>query len=122
VDINRTIVVELLNSTGILIDEEEDGRRALNAFAASREGYYDVILMDIQMPVMNGYQASMAIRELPRKDAGVPIVAMTANAFKDDVEKALAHGMNIHLPKPLEHERLLQTLISLFAAQNKDGA
>ncbi len=111
VPINRTIVIELLDGTGVLIDEADDGQKAVDVFTASPEGYYDLILMDVQMPVLNGYQASSAIRALSRADAkAVPIIAMTANAFKEDVDKALAHGMNAHLAKPLEHEKLLELL------------
>ncbi|MDL2271443.1 PAS domain-containing protein [Desulfovibrio sp. OttesenSCG-928-I05] len=112
VDINRIIVVELLNETGLIIEEAADGQAALDMFVASPPNYYDAILMDIQMPVLDGYAASAAIRALPRDDAAtVAIIAMTANAFKEDVEKAREFGMNTHLPKPLELERLLETLI-----------
>ncbi len=112
VDINRIIVIDLLSSTGLAIDEAEDGRVAVDKFAASPSGYYDIIFMDVQMPHMDGYQASRAIRGLNRPDAAtVPIIAMTANAFKEDVDKAIAHGMNAHLPKPLEYERLLELTV-----------
>ena len=119
VDINRVIVIELLGDTGLIIDEAEDGETAVEKFRESPESYYDAILMDIQMPIMDGYQATRAIRSLSRADAGtVAIIAMTANAFKDDVDNALAHGMNTHLPKPLEHERLLETLIRYLSDTN----
>ena len=112
VDINRIIVTEQLSSSGLFIEEAEDGLAALDMFKSSPEGHYNAILMDVQMPRMDGYTASAAIRALPRADAlSIPIIAMTANAFKEDVEKALASGMNAHLAKPLEHEKLMELLI-----------
>ncbi len=111
VPINRLIVVDLLEGTGLEIDEASDGREALDIFDSSPEGRYSIIFMDVQMPEMDGYEAAQAIRKLARDDArNVPIVAMTANAFREDVEKALAHGMNAHLAKPLEYERLMALL------------
>ena len=117
VDINRIIVTEQLSQTGLVIEEATDGKEALEMFKASDVGYYDIILMDVQMPEMNGHEASRAIRSLPRADAAtVPIVAMTANAFKEDVDLALANGMNSHLAKPLETERLMEVLVSFLGA------
>jgi CheY-like chemotaxis protein len=105
--LNRMIVIELLADTGLLIDEAEDGQEGINAFAASEPYYYDIIFMDAQMPNVDGYEATRAIRALARGDAQlVPIVAMTANAFKEDVEKAIDSGMNAHLAKPLEMDKL----------------
>ncbi|MDR2801575.1 MAG: PAS domain S-box protein, partial [Desulfovibrio sp.] len=115
VEINRVIVVEQLSETGIIIDEAPDGVAAVNKFKAAEPGFYDMIFMDVQMPNMNGYDASRAIRALERPDAvSVPIIAMTANAFKEDVEQAFASGMNGHLAKPLEAEKLMELLISFF--------
>ncbi|MDL2216147.1 PAS domain-containing protein, partial [Desulfovibrio sp. OttesenSCG-928-M14] len=117
VDVNRIIVTEQLAQTGLVIDEASDGCEALEKFQASPVGYYDIILMDVQMPKMDGHEASRAIRELPRTDAAiVPIVAMTANAFKEDVDLALANGMNSHIAKPLETERLMEVLLSFLGA------
>ena len=111
VEINRIIVVEMLAHTGLLIDEADDGAEAVEKFIASPPGRYDAILMDVQMPHMNGYEATEAIRGMDRPDAeAVPIFAMTANAFKDDVDKALESGMNGHLAKPLEPDKLMTTL------------
>ncbi len=116
VDINRLIVVDLLSNTGLAIDEAEDGQVALDKFATSPVGHYDLIFMDVQMPRMDGYQAARAIRTLDRPDAAtVPIIAMTANAFKEDVDKALSHGMNAHLPKPLEYEKLLALTVRFMS-------
>ncbi len=111
VEINRMIVMAMLENTGIAIDEAEDGDAALQAFRASPAYTYDIILMDVQMPRMDGYEASRSIRALDRPDAAlVPIVAQTANAFKEDIDKALAAGMNAHIAKPVEMETLLETL------------
>jgi PAS domain S-box-containing protein len=111
VAINRMIVISLLEETGMEIDEAVDGVTALKQFKDSPDGAYDLILMDIQMPNMNGYEAATAIRALNRKDAAtVPIVALTANAFKDDIDRALKHGMNAHLSKPIEMEKLIEIL------------
>ena len=111
IDLNREIAREILGMTGILMEEAENGKEALDKFSASAPGYYDLILMDVQMPMMNGYEATAAIRALEREDAGsVPIVAMTANAFAEDVQDAKKAGMNAHLAKPFDLEKLLEVL------------
>lgn len=102
-ELNREIAMELLSSTGVEIDTAADGLQCVEIFSRSPAGYYDLILMDIQMPVMNGYTATMRIRDLARKDAKtIQIWAMTADAFVEDVEKAKAVGMNGHFAKPLD--------------------
>ena len=89
----------------------ENGRLALERFVNSKEGEFDAILMDVQMPVMNGYDATRAIRAMARKDAGeIPIIAMTANAFAEDEREALNAGMNVHLAKPIDMEQLKQVI------------
>jgi len=110
VEINREIVVMLLESTGIEIDQAVDGVETLAKFQAAPDAY-DLILMDINMPNMDGYEATRRIREsgLPRAGT-VPIIAVTANAFREDVEKCLAAGMNSHLAKPVDIEALIGTL------------
>lgn len=111
VEINRFIIAELLGGSGLLLEEAENGRMALERFKASAVGYFDLILMDIQMPEMDGYESTRAIRALPRADAGtVPIIAMTANAFHEDVTKAYESGMNAHIAKPLDVSLILKTL------------
>ncbi len=101
-ELNREIAQELICSTGAEVDAVADGQQAVDAFAASAEGYYQLILMDIQMPVMDGYEAVRRIRALPRKDAqSVWISAMTANVFVEDIKKSRAAGMNAHLSKPM---------------------
>jgi CheY-like chemotaxis protein len=115
VEINRIIAVNLLEYTGIAIDEAEDGEDALRIYDNSPENTYDIIYMDVQMPNMDGYEAAKAIRALERNDAKtVPIVALTANAFREDIDKALASGMNAHLAKPMENEKVLEVTIRLL--------
>ena len=115
VEINRVIAISMLESTGLEIDEAEDGAAAVKRFCNSAVNEYDIIFMDVQMPVMNGYDASREIRALKRSDAKtVPIVAMTANAFKEDIDKALANGMNAHLAKPMELERTIEVTFKLI--------
>ncbi|RGY97977.1 response regulator [Clostridium sp. AM58-1XD] len=110
-EINREIVVELLQMHQVRVDCAENGLEAKVAFETSEPGEYSAILMDIQMPVMNGYEAAAAIRRLQRADAlTVPIIALTANAFTTDAAKARSVGMNDHLAKPIEIERLLEVL------------
>ena len=109
--LNREIAVELLRGTMAVVETAVDGRRALDKVEASPEHYFDLILLDIQMPVMNGYETARAIRALSRDDAKtVPIVAMTANTFPADIQKALESGMNTHLSKPINLPRLMETL------------
>ena len=109
--INMEIAQLLLEQAGFLIETAENGKIALEMTAASEPGYYDVILMDIQMPILDGYAATQAIRALPdARLAGVPIVAMTANAFQEDVKKAEEAGMNGHIGKPLDIPEMKATL------------
>lgn len=110
-ELNLEISVDILSMTGISIDTAENGKIAVEKFSESEENYYDIILMDIQMPVMNGYEASKTIRGLGRKDSlSVPIVAMTANAFSEDIQTAKASGMNEHLAKPIDFNKLNDVL------------
>lgn len=110
-ELNREIALCLLEKEGMEITTCENGAEAVKAFRESPQGYYDLILMDIMMPVMDGYEASRQIRSLPRLDAAViPIFAMTANAFQDDIEKSHKNGMNEHLTKPLHTEVVLATI------------
>mgnify|MGYP000031035437 CR=1 FL=1 len=109
-DLNAEIVLTVLEENGIHAKHVKDGALCLKAVQNAPEDYYDVILMDIQMPNMNGYQAAEAIRALPGKRGEIPIVAMTANAFEEDRRKALESGMNAHIAKPVDVSVLLETL------------
>ena len=108
VPITRESAVELLAMHGLLADTAENGQIAVERFQASAPGEYACILMDIQMPVMDGYQASEAIRRLEREDArAIPILALTANAFAADVGRAHSAGMNDHISKPIDVDQLI---------------
>ena len=110
-DLNREIAREILGSFSLEVEEAADGQQALERFRKVPDGWYDLIFMDIQMPVMNGYEAAKAIRALDRNDARqVPIVAMTANVFAEDVAAALSGGMNDHLGKPVVIDKLKEIL------------
>lgn len=110
-ELNMEIAREMLRIIGIDTEETENGREALERFADVPEGYYDLIFMDIRMPVMDGYEATEKIRKLDRADAKtIPIIAMTADAFSDDVRKALDAGMNEHLSKPIDMESIRKAL------------
>ncbi|WP_424245250.1 PAS domain S-box-containing protein [Elusimicrobium posterum] len=111
IDINRIIVCDILSTTGVKIDEARNGKEAVEMFAAAPDGFYDLIFMDVQMPVLNGYEATKQIRLLDKPNAqNVPVIAMTANAYKEDVERALESGMNGHLSKPIDTVALIKTL------------
>ncbi len=97
----------------------ENGQQAVERFMESSEGEFDAILMDVQMPVMNGYEATRAIRALKRRDAGeIPIIAMTANAFAEDEKEALDAGMDVHMAKPIDIE-LLKMVIKQHVVERK---
>lgn len=119
--INTEVAVMLLESKGFIVDSAENGLRAMELFSKSEPGYYDAILMDIRMPLMDGLTASVNIRHLSNADAvTVPIIAMTANAFDDDIDKSKAAGMNAHLAKPIEPDRLYKTLYDFL--YGKEGS
>ena len=108
--LNREIAVALLSKQGVTVETAENGQLCVEKFSAAPHDYYDAVLMDVRMPVMNGYEATKAIRALARADAALPIIAMTADAFAEDVERCLAAGMNAHLSKPMDIHKLMALL------------
>ena len=119
-DLNAEIAEAILESAGLKTERVEDGIQCVNRIAEMPAGTYDMILMDIQMPNMDGYKATQAIRHLPDKDkACIPIVAMTANAFEEDKREAIAAGMNGHIAKPIQVDKLLSILAEIIRQQEK---
>ena len=117
-DLNAEITEAILERAGIKTERVEDGIQCVNMIEKMPAGTYDMVLMDIQMPKMNGYKATQAIRRLPDKDkACIPIIAMTANAFEEDKRDALAVGMNGHIAKPIELDKLLSMLSEVIRQQ-----
>ncbi len=116
-DLNAEILTELLEMSGASCDIAKNGQLALERFEQSAPGQYDLILMDVQMPVMNGYEATRAIRKCSHPEAkSIPIIAMTANAFSEDVKEALDAGMNRHVAKPIDMDHLSHTIRDLLSS------
>ena len=114
VPVNAEILIMLLNMREMEAELAENGQIALDMFTAREPGYYDAILMDMRMPVMDGLEATRRIRALDRPDAAsIPIVALTANAFDEDVQRSMQAGLNAHLSKPVTPETLFRTLEEL---------
>ncbi|MDE7259831.1 MAG: response regulator, partial [Lachnospiraceae bacterium] len=111
VDLNQEIAVEILGDAGFVTEVARNGQEAVEMVERSEPGYYQLVLMDIQMPVMNGYKATKAIRSLKNRElASIPILAMSANAFEEDKQEALRSGMNGHIAKPIDIESMFETL------------
>jgi len=118
VRLNRIVLVNFLQEVGMTADQANDGKEGLEKFETSSANEYSIIFMDIQMPVMNGYESATAIRQLSREDAKtVPIITISANAFKEDIEKSLASGMNAHYAKPMQKEVLAEILMTFGTAK-----
>ena len=112
----------MIEEMGIQVEEACDGEEAVRRVEGSAEGYYDVILMDIQMPKLNGYEATKKIRRLKRGDAEtVPIIAMTADAFEEDVQTAIHAGMTAHFAKPIDVDLLEQLLRKYMKEESAGG-
>ncbi len=121
-ELNREIAVELLAEVGLTVEATENGKLCAERFAASEEGYYDAIFMDIRMPVMNGYEATETIRKMSRPDAStIPIIAMSADAFADDVSRCLACGMNAHTAKPIDMTAVCKLLTKYFVRGKQES-
>ena len=121
-ELNREIAEELLSDSGFVVETAEDGTVALEKVKNSVPGYYALVLMDIQMPRMNGYDAARAIRALEDpKLAAIPIVAMTANAFDEDRKRALESGMNAHIAKPIDIKKLLEVLTEILGQEQREA-
>ena len=121
-ELNREIAEELLSDSGFVVETAEDGTVALEKVKNSVPGYYALVLMDIQMPRMNGYDAARAIRALEDpKLAAIPIVAMTANAFDEDRKRALESGMNAHIAKPIDIKKLLEVLTEILGQEKREA-
>ena len=111
-ELNRKIAAQVIEDEGILTECAIDGLEAVKKVREAPEHYFDLILMDVQMPGMNGYDATRAIRSMAREDAAaIPIIAMTANAFAEDIQAAAAAGMNAHVAKPVDMAVLRETLL-----------
>ena len=114
-EINREIATLILEEAGFVLDTAENGKEAVDKVAASRPGDYQAVLMDVQMPVMDGYEATKAIRALDDPAlAGIPIIAMTANAFAEDIQAARDAGMDGHIAKPIDVGKMMQTLAEIL--------
>jgi CheY-like chemotaxis protein len=118
-EMNREIAMDMLTDNGVIVETAENGFTAVEKVAAAKPGDFDLVLMDIQMPVMDGYEATRRIRALPNKAlAGIPIVAMTANAFDEDRKASKAAGMNAHLAKPVGADVLCKVLSEFIGARS----
>ena len=110
-ELNQEIAVAILEEAGFTTEIAENGQIAVDMMKKAERGYYQMILMDVQMPVMNGYEATRIIRRLKDKGgASIPILAMTANAFEEDKREAMKCGMNGHIAKPIDIEKLIETM------------
>lgn len=117
IEVNREIAKMLLEAAGFIVDTAGDGSQAVEKIANAKPGDYDAVLMDIQMPIMGGYEATKKIRELENPElANIPIIAMTANAFSEDVKNALEAGMNAHIAKPVDVPNMMATLAKILPA------
>ena len=119
-ELNEEIGIELLNTFKVIIDLAKNGEECIKILEKMPEGYYDLILMDIQMPIMDGYEATKIIRSFNNKNAQIPIIAMTANAFEEDRKHALQLGMNEHLAKPVDIEKLKDVFTKYFNHEKRE--
>lgn len=121
IDLNWEVASAILSITGVELDRAVNGQECLDMFDKSEVGYYDAILMDIRMPVMDGYDATRAIKALEREDNGVPIIAMTADAFSDDAQRCLECGMVAHIAKPIDVKECMRILNKYLGNKKNEG-
>ena len=121
-DLNAEIAMTLLQEHGFQVERAEDGAVCIERLEEHPENYFDVVLMDIQMPNMDGYKATEAIRQLPGKLGKIPVIAMTANAFEEDRRKARAAGMNAYIAKPINMEEMFAALKKVLELKTVPGA
>ena len=120
-DLNREIASEIIGMTGASVEIVENGREAVERIENASENWYDIVFMDVQMPVMNGYEAAKRIRSLDREDAkAIPIIAMTANAFTEDRIKAKEAGMDEHIAKPVDGKLLVKVINELVKRNQRE--
>ena len=123
IEINRVLAETILEDAGFLVESVPDGCDAVESFNRHPPGYFDLVLMDIQMPVMNGYEATRAIRALGRADAAdIPIIALSANARDEDRRMSMESGMNQHIAKPFDVAQLITTVNEHIAAREGSGS
>ena len=121
-EINAEIVMAMLETTGVIMDHVWTGQEAVDKFSASPDGFYKLVLMDVQMPEMDGLEATRIIRNMPRIDAqSIPIIALTANAFRNDMEIAFQNGMNDYLSKPIDSDKLIRMIITFLGKETRAG-
>ena len=118
--INRQIAKGILKAYGFIIDDASNGREAVNTIEEAEAGYYDVVLMDVRMPVMNGYEATKRIRAMEEGKSDIPIIAMTANTFEEDVKAARDSGMDAHISKPIEIPTMMEILSEILKDRRED--
>ena len=122
IEVNRIILVKILSTLGAVCDTASNGQEAADKFESSQPGEYDLILMDVQMPVMNGYEATRTIRASSHPSAKeIPIIAMTANAFVDDIRDAIESGMDAHIAKPVQVDTLKSTIQQVLDSRLKQS-
>ena len=120
-DFNREISTEILNRAGFKVEEARNGQEAVDKVSSSIAGYYSAILMDIQMPVLNGYEATALIRSIENKAlASIPIIAVSANAFDEDIQRAKLEGMDAYVVKPINITKLFDDLDGIFVKKNEN--
>jgi CheY-like chemotaxis protein len=118
-EVNREIACAILDMEGAMSETAENGKLAVEAIDKAEAGYFDCVLMDVQMPVMNGYDATRAIRALPdRAKANTPIIAVSANAVSEDVEEAMNAGMDAHTSKPIDLAKLIDAIASAISKRS----